>query len=60
MINIPLVSPQTDDPGRISPVSDRDARLHLHPQPGSPVGGVYHSWSFRVGNDHRVIWLRWS
>lgn len=44
------VLPQTDHPGRVSPLSHWDAGLRLHPQYGSPVGGVRHSWDFRVGN----------
>lgn len=45
-----LLSPQTDHLGRVYPFSNWDAGLHLHPQLGSPVGGVRYSWSFRVGN----------
>lgn len=45
-----LLFPQTNRLGRLCPLSDRDGHLHLHPQPGLPVGGVCHSWNFRVGN----------
>lgn len=47
-----LLSPQTNHLVCISPHSNRDACLCLHPEPGSPVGRVCHSWSFRVGNHY--------
>lgn len=52
MIYIHCLSPQTNHLVCISPHSDRDARLCLHPKLGSPVGRVCHSWSFRVGNHY--------
>lgn len=48
IICVPLLSPQTNLPGRLLLLSGWDARLHFHPQPGLPVGGVRHCWSFRV------------
>lgn len=53
LIHVRPLFPQTNHLGRIYSLSDWDAGLRFHPQPGSPVGGVYHSWSFRVGNHYR-------
>lgn len=51
---IDCILPQTDHPGGVSAVSDWDAGLRLHSQPGSSVGGIYHRWNLRVGN-HKTM-----
>lgn len=49
--NTLLPSLQADHSGCLHPFSGRDAGLRLHPEPGSPLGGLYHCRSFRVGYD---------
>lgn len=48
MLHICLLPLQANDAGCVRPRTDWDAGLCIHPQPGSPVGRLYHSWSFRV------------
>ena len=50
MILIRSLCFQADHPVCVPPHADRHAGLRLNPQPGSPVGGVYHGRTFRVGN----------
>lgn len=42
---INVVSLQADDPGGLLHVSGWDDRLHSHPGPGTPLGGLHHRWS---------------
>lgn len=41
---------QTNHPGCVYPLICWDAVLHLHSEPGAPLGGVHHRWSSRVGD----------
>lgn len=51
---INVVSLQADDPGGLLHVSGGDDHLRRHPQPGAPVGGLYHCWSSGV-NQPRIM-----
>lgn len=44
------ISPQTNHLCHLCSDADWDAGVHLYPQPGSPLGGFYHKWNFRVGS----------
>lgn len=51
-INNCVRSPQTNHPGCV-PLNTRwNADLRLYSQPGSPLGGVYYSCSFRVSSHY--------
>lgn len=43
------ICPQTNHRCHVSSDTDRDAGVHLYPQPGSPLAGLHHYWNFRVG-----------